>query len=142
MRAGAQRLRLWGLRRPLANTLTVRRSVHRVRGGGLVLGKPKSKRSHRTLALPLPLVELHRHKAAQLGERMLAGSEWHDEDLVFAQPYGRPVDKKADYDDWTRVQRAGGGHVRLHNGRHTAATLPLSENVTRGGPGSCSATAR
>src|ERR671926_61875 len=115
----------------LANTLTVRRSIHRVRGGGLIYEEPKSKRSHRTLALPLPLVaELHRHKAAQLGERMLAGSEWHEEDLVFAQPNGRPIDKKTDYDDWTRLlQAAGVRHVRLHDGRHTAATLLLSENV-------------
>ena len=108
-------------------TLTVRRSIHRVRGGGLIYEEPKSKRSQRTLALPLPLVaELHRHKAAQLGERMLAGSEWHDEDLVFAQPNGRPIDKKTDYDDWTRLlQKAGVRHVRLHDGRHTAATLLL-----------------
>ncbi|WP_448624999.1 tyrosine-type recombinase/integrase [Geodermatophilus sp. URMC 64] len=115
----------------LNNTLTVRRSIHRVRGGGLIYEEPKSKRSHRTLALPLPLVaELHRHKAAQLGERMLAGSEWQDEDLVFAQPNGRPIDKKSDYDDWTRLlQSAGVRHVRLHDGRHTAATLLLSENV-------------
>ena len=61
---------------------------------------------------------------------MLAGSEWHDEDLVFAQPNGRPIDKKTDYDDWTRLlQKAGVRHVRLHDGRHTAATLLLSENV-------------
>src|SRR3954470_5799534 len=47
----------------LNNTLTVRRSIHRVRGGGLIYEEPKSRRSHRTLALPLPLVaELHRHK--------------------------------------------------------------------------------
>src|SRR5919112_1792949 len=113
------------------NTLTVRRSIHRVRGGGLIYEEPKSKRSHRTLALPLPLIaELHRHKAAQLGEQMLAGSEWHDEDLVFAQANGRPIDKKTDYDDWTRLlQTAGVRHVRLHDGRHTAATLLLSENV-------------
>ena len=115
----------------LANTLTVRRSIHRVRGGGLIYEEPKSKRSHRTLALPLPLVaELHRHKAAQLGARMLAGSEWHDEDLVFAQPNGRLIDKKTDHDDWTRLlHEAGVRHVRLHDGRHTAATLLLSENV-------------
>ena len=115
----------------LNNTLTVRRSIHRVRGGGLIYEEPKSKRSQRTLALPLPLVaELHRHKAAQLGERMLAGSEWHDEDLVFAQANGRPIDKKTDYDDWTRLlQQAGVRHVRLHDGRHTAATLLLCENV-------------
>jgi integrase len=115
----------------LNNTLTVRRSIHRVRGGGLIYEEPKSKRSQRTLALPLPLVaELHRHKAAQLGERMLAGSEWQDDDLVFAQANGRPIDKKTDYDEWTRLlQEAGVRHVRLHDGRHTAATLLLSENV-------------
>ena len=92
----------------LNSTLTVRRSIHRVRGGGLIYEEPKSKRSQRTLALPLPLVaELHRHKAAQLGERMLAGSEWHDEDLVFAQANGRPIDKKTDYDDWTAPAAEG-----------------------------------
>src|SRR5688500_8535396 len=35
----------------LDNTLTVRRSIHRVRGEGLIYEEPKSKRSHRTLAL-------------------------------------------------------------------------------------------
>ncbi|MGY1663960.1 hypothetical protein ACI78Q_22240 [Geodermatophilus sp. SYSU D00705] len=84
----------------LTGTLTVRRSIHRVRGGGLIYEEPKTRRSQRTLALPVPLVaELHRHKAVQNGERMLAGSEWHDEDLVFAQPNGRPIDKKTDYDE-------------------------------------------
>src|SRR4051794_35425101 len=106
----------------LANTLTVRRSIHRVRGG-LIYEEPKTRRSQRTLALPMPLVAaLYGHKAVQLGERMLAGSEWHDEDLVFAQPNGRPIDKKTDYDEWTRLlQLAGVRHVRLHDGRHTAA---------------------
>ncbi|WP_299954386.1 hypothetical protein [uncultured Modestobacter sp.] len=61
---------------------------------------------------------------------MLAGSEWHDEGLLFAQPNGRPIDKKADYDDWTRLlQIAGVRHVRLHDGRQTATTLLLSENM-------------
>ncbi|MGY5884658.1 tyrosine-type recombinase/integrase [Modestobacter lacusdianchii] len=115
----------------LTGTLTVRRSIHRVRGGGLIYEEPKTRRSQRTLALPLPLVtQLEEHRTAQRGERMLAGSEWHDEDLVFAQPNGRPIDKKTDHDDWTRLlQAAGVRHVRLHDGRHTAATLLLSENV-------------
>jgi integrase len=72
----------------------------------------------------------HRHRAVQLGERMLAGSEWHDEDLVFAQANGRPIDKKSDHHDRTRLlQAAGVRHVRLHDGRHTADTSLLSENV-------------
>jgi integrase len=61
---------------------------------------------------------------------MLAGSARHDEDLVFAEPNGRPIDKKIDYEDWTRLlQKAGVRHVRLPDGRHTAATLLFSENV-------------
>jgi hypothetical protein len=110
---------------------SVRRSIHRVRGGGLIYEEPKSKRSQRTLALPFPLVaELHRHKAAQLGERMLAGSEWHDEDLVFAQPNGRPIDKKSDYDDWRASAAVRRRPPRPSARRlHTAATLLQSENV-------------
>ncbi|MCW2901032.1 MAG: Integrase [Streptosporangiaceae bacterium] len=79
----------------------------------------------------MPLVAaLHEHKAAQTGEQMLAGSEWNDEDLVFAQANGGPIAKKTDYDDWTRLlQQAGFRHVRLHDGRQTAATLLLTENV-------------
>jgi integrase len=43
---------------------------------------------------------------------------------------GRPIDKSKDYDDWTQLlQRAGVRHVRLHDGRHTAATLLLTESV-------------
>ncbi|SDO61103.1 tyrosine-type recombinase/integrase [Geodermatophilus sp. DSM 45219] len=69
-------------------------------------------------------------KAAQLGERMLAGCEWQDEDLAFARPNGRPVDRKPDHDDWARLLRCPGvRHVRLHDGRHSAATLLLGENV-------------
>src|SRR3954466_9931589 len=111
---------------PLAGTLTVRRSIHRVRGGGPIYEEPKTRRSQRTLALPLPLVAARQHKAAQLGERMLAGSEWHDENLVIAHANGRPIDKKSDYDDWAGLlEVAGVRHVRLH----TAATLLHGENV-------------
>jgi integrase len=115
----------------LSNTVSVRRTLHRVKGAGLVYEAPKTKRSERTLALPMPLVAaLHGHKATQLGERMLAGSDWHDEDLVFARPNGRPIGKRADYDDWCGLlRRAGVRHVRLHDGRHTAATLLLGEGV-------------
>ncbi len=113
----------------LNNTLSVRRTLHRVKRGGMIYEAPKTKRSERTLAPPMPLVAaLHTHKAAQLGERMLAGWEWRGDDgeigVVFAQANGRPIDKKSDYDDWCRLlERAGVRHVRLHDGRHTAARL-------------------
>ena len=112
-------------------TLSVRRGLHRVSGQGLVYEEPKADRSRRTLALPTQLVEaLREHRAAQLVERVTAASDWEDADLVFAQPNGRPIDRKSDWSAWKALLReAGVRDVRLHDGRHTAATLLLSEGV-------------
>jgi integrase len=74
--------------------------------------------------------ELRVHRATQLAERVVAGPVWEDHDLVFAQPNGRPIDRKADWRAWKALlNEAGVREVRLHDGRHTAATLLLSEGV-------------
>lgn len=114
-----------------AGTLTVRRGLHRLAGKGLVYEEPKAERSRRTLALPAQLVEaLRRHHAVQLEERDAAGSLWEEHELVFAQVNGRPLDKRSDWEAWKALlMRAGVREVRLHDGRHTAATLLLSEGV-------------
>ncbi|HEY4604496.1 MAG TPA: site-specific integrase, partial [Blastococcus sp.] len=92
---------------------------------------PKADRSRRTLALPGQLVEaLRLHRAAQLQERVTAGSLWQENDLVFAQVNGRPIERKSDWKAWKKLlDEAGVRDVRLHDGRHTAATLLLSEGV-------------
>ena len=112
-------------------TLSVRRGLHRVSGRGLIYEEPKADRSRRNLALPTPLVQaLRAHRAAQLEERIAAGSLWEDHDLVFGQPNGRPIERKSDWRAWKALlQEAGVREVRLHDGRHTAATLLLSEGV-------------
>lgn len=115
----------------VAGTLSVNRTLHRVTGRSLVFEEPKTDRSRRTLVLPAQLVTaLHQHRTAQLAERLAAGPGWHDHDLVFAQADGRPIDRHSDYDAWTRLlQSAGVAHVRLHDARHTAATLLLVMGV-------------
>jgi len=112
-------------------TLSVRRGLHRVSGQGLVYEEPKADCSRRTLALPARLVDaLRAHRAAQLEERIAAGPLWHDDDLIFAQPNGRPIERKSDWRAWKALLReASVREVRLHDGRHTAATLLLSEGV-------------
>jgi integrase len=111
--------------------LSVRRGLHRVGGQGLVYEEPKADRSRRTVALPAQLVEaLRAHRAAQLEERIAAGPLWQDHDLVFAQPNGRPIERKSDWRSWKALLREADVRVvRLHDGRHTAATLLLSEGV-------------
>jgi integrase len=111
--------------------LAVRRGIHRIPGKGLVFTEPKTDRSRRTIALPRPLIAaLKTQRETQDLERLVAGTEWQDWDLVFAQINGRPVDKHSDYEAWCALLRdAGVRHIRLHDGRHTAATLLLTAGV-------------
>jgi integrase len=62
-------------------------------------------------------------------ERIAAGPLWEDNDLVFAQANDRPIEGKSDWHSWALLREAGVLEVRLHDGRHTAATLLLSEGV-------------
>jgi integrase len=114
-----------------AGTLNVLRGLHRVSGKGLVYEAPKADRSRRRVALPSQLVEaLKAHRKMQLKERREAGTNWEDHGLVFAQVNGRPIDRKADWRAWRAVLKAAGVRtVRVHDARHTAATLLLSSGV-------------
>lgn len=95
--------------------------------GGLVVAKPKSKAGRRPIALPVELVaELRGHHEAQAAERAAAGPLWRRGEWVFATEVGAPIDPRKDYQDWVELlDRAGVRKARLHDARHTAATLLL-----------------
>jgi integrase len=99
--------------------------------GGLVLTEVKSDRSRRTIAMPPSLVTaLRAHRAEQLGERIAAGPDWEEGDFVWCQAKGRPIGAHADWDEWKALlQAAGVRDARLHDARHTAATLLLAQGV-------------
>jgi len=107
------------------------RSCPQRTGGGLHLTEPKSDKSRRTVALPPQLVAaLRAHRAVQLHERMTAGPVWRDGDFVWCQPNGRPIGSHADWDEWHALLKAAGiRRVRVHDARHTAATLLLAQGV-------------
>lgn len=101
------------------------------RDGGLVLAEPKTRKSRRTLPLPPQLVEaLRQHRLAQRKARIYAGSEWHEQGLVFATVTGRPIDPRDHSVHWVQfLEHAGVRPARLHDARHTAATLLLVQGV-------------
>jgi integrase len=101
-------------------------------GGGLQLVEPKTRESKRTIVLPQPLVdELRAHRAGVNRRRLAAGSEWDSaHDLVFPASTGGLIDPARDRTEWKALlQRASVREVRLHDARHTAATLLLLQNV-------------
>ena len=81
----------------------------------------------RGIALPDQLAALLVvHKATQNREREFAGTVWQDGGWMFAQPDGRPIDPRSDWEEWKNLLIAA--HVRdgrLHDARHTAATVLL-----------------
>ncbi|MEW6045890.1 MAG: tyrosine-type recombinase/integrase [Bacillota bacterium] len=112
-------------------TLEVRQSLVRVHGKP-VFQQPKTARARRTVELtPLAVEALRRHRAKQAQERLLAGSSWLNHGLVFCQRDGRPLDPMNVYNrNFKRVlAKAGLDGVRLHDLRHTHATLLLKSGA-------------
>jgi integrase len=87
----------------------------------------KSRAGRRSVGLPAELVELlEKHRDEQAAERDRAGHLWRDSGYVFTTQRGEPVNPSTDYDHWKRLLTVAGiRDGRLHDARHTAATVLL-----------------
>jgi integrase len=96
-------------------------------GGGLVDAEVKSRAGRRGIVLPDQLYSLvEQHRDAQDKEREHAGTVWEEGGWMFTQPNGRPIDPGQDAKDWKQLLAdAGVRPARLHDARHTAATVLL-----------------
>lgn len=108
-------------------------------GGGLVMFPTKSKAGERTLALPEQLLQILATQQQTVARwRIEAGDTWEgftdstgdSWDLVFPQRNGRPIGDKQDRKAWKAFTEAHGIEgMRVHDARHTAATVLLSLGV-------------
>jgi len=107
--------------------LTVRRSVEMVAGTRREKS-PKTARSKRTLALPPFVVGAFlRQKQAQQERHSALGLSWDDSGYVFDRPDGSPWN--LDQFSWRfadLVRRCGIPKIRLHDLRHSYATIALA----------------
>lgn len=90
-------------------------------------GKTKSKAGRRRVGLPDEIAALLKvHKEKQDEDRQKAGQLWHEEGWVFAKQNGEAVVPNTDYHNWQLLLKAAGvERKRLHDARHTAATVLL-----------------
>ena len=79
------------------------------------------------MPLPEAILELLRtHAVDQAQERERAAQLWLDEGWIFATETGAPINPRSDWDAWKRLLvEAGVRYGRLHDARHTAATVLL-----------------
>jgi integrase len=132
---GVRRGELLGLRcRDVAfEAGAMRIAQQRVRAadGGYGWGAPKTEKGKRTVALDAATVlTLKAHRVAQARERLAWGPAYEDGDLVFCRENGTPLDP--DFVTSTfegHVRRLGLPRIRLHDLRHTHATMALAAGV-------------
>lgn len=113
-------------------TLTVKRTLARVRlvdsgTSELQFSEPKTESGKRVIPLlPEVVQELKSHKARQAQEKLIVGQAYRDNGLVFATPTGGPIEPRNFHRKHTQIlKKAGLRHVRLHDLRHTFATILL-----------------
>jgi integrase len=92
------------------------------------IGAPKTARGRRTVALdPGTVTALREHRHRQLAERLLMGAGFTDHGLVFCRPDGGPLHPERFSRMFSReLAKIGLPAIRLHDLRHTWATLALS----------------
>jgi len=108
----------------------VRQTVVRV-GTGLIFSQPKSAAGRRAVHIPPLIVQLLReHRVHQNQQRLQLGAVWQDHDLVFAAANGEPINPSNLRRDFlSLIARAGVPTIRVHDLRHTFATLALSSGA-------------
>jgi integrase len=107
----------------------VRRQVQRIDGQGVIFTTPKTRMGVRTLSIgPNTLDMLRKHRFAQSTIKEVAGTLWHEMDLVFPSNRGTPRDPHNLLKEFRSIlDKAGLPRMRFHDLRHTSITLVLND---------------
>ena len=113
-----------------AGRLAVRQTLVEV-GSKTPFSEPKPKRSRRTVSIDsLTAASLAEHRARQQAERLPVEVPEGERELVFTKVDGRALQPQNVSQAFTNnIARAGLTRIRLHDLRHTSATLALHAGI-------------
>jgi integrase len=114
-----------------AGTLAVRRTLSETKSGQ-IFEAPKNGKGHNVRLTSGAIETLKHHRATQNEHRLRLGTLWRDQGLVFPSHKGTTMNAKnltARYFKPLLVKAGLPSSVRLHDLRHTCATLLLSRGV-------------
>lgn len=112
-------------------TLSVVQTLHQIPREGYVFREPKTKRSRRLVDLsPSLALLLREHRAKQASTMILLGRHVIPDDLVFCYPDGAPLPPNSVTKAFHNLAKSLGlSSMRLHDLRHTHATLMLRQGI-------------
>jgi integrase len=97
----------------------------------VAFSEPKTQRSRRVVALDATTVAaLRSWRRRQAEDKLALGPAYNDQGFVFTRADGRPFDPNdfsREFD--RRIRRLGLPRIRLHDLRHTSATLALQAGI-------------
>lgn len=111
--------------------VTVRPSITRGPRGEEIIGQTTKTKQSRVVVIGTETIRaLRAHRADQV-KRRLAHSAWHDDDVVFDRGDGRFI-PQANFQEMHRsvTEAAGVPHIRIHDMRHTHATLQADDEIS------------
>jgi integrase len=111
--------------------LVVSESLEETKTFGLRFKVPKSGKARVIPLADCAIPILRAHRAAQNAERLRVGSLYHDGDLVFCNPDGRPWPPDTFTKQFAQIPRlVGMKGFRFHDLRHAFATLTLKNGTS------------
>jgi len=121
-----------------SETVSIERTIHRetisqrdfTLVSRVVEAPPKTASSRRVNQLTVPVIDvLRRHQMEQDLAREAAGACWEGHGYVFTNRRGGPLDGSNFYKRWRRfMESAGLGPIRIHDIRHTFATILVDQD--------------
>ena len=108
--------------------LQVQRTIARIGKLGFQISEPKTVKSRRSIHLTaLALEALKRHRLRQHEQRLAIGPAWEDQNWVFCNAVGRPIEagNLLRRSFIPLLENAGLPRIRFHDLRHSAASLLL-----------------
>ena len=114
-----------------SGTLTVVETAYKLGNGEYRIKEPKTAHSRRTVTLPASLVELFKvYRTDQELLRIQLGVTLNADDFVFIRADGSPINPNAVTLAFKRIlKQASLRRIRLHDLRHTHATLMLTAGI-------------
>jgi integrase len=121
----------WGDIDLLFSQIYVNRGLHQLKDGSFIFTQPKSEKSRRSIALsPSTFLVLNEYRKEKGAESLLLDRSLTDTDLVFSSPEGKPLRPNTITRAWSMLaEKCGVKRIRLHDARHTHATLMLKQGI-------------
>ena len=115
----------------MLSQVCVSRSLHVLKVGKVIFRSPKTAKGRRTIALPPSAVLLLKeHREKQKLERAMLRIPSKDDDLLFSHFDGKPLLPNTVTHAWIKlVRRSGLKSIRLHDARHSHASLMLKQGI-------------